>query len=64
MYCLGHIWSGEILLQLKLNRKLDISSFRTIYGRFSNSSIRERTTCLKLGLKSAKNVRKLEIQAT
>ena len=56
MYCLEHIWSGEILLQLKLNWKLDISSFTTIYGRFSNSSIRERTTFLKLGLKSAKNV--------
>jgi hypothetical protein len=64
MYCLEHIWSGEILLQLKLNWKLDISSFTTIYGRLSNSSIRERTMCLKLGLKYAKNVRKLEIQTT
>jgi hypothetical protein len=43
-----------------LDWKIGILTFPSIYGRPANSSRLERTTCLKLGLKSARNVRKLE----
>jgi hypothetical protein len=56
--------TSGILLQFKLRWKLEILRFSIIYGRHSNSSKRERTTCLKSRLNSAKNVQKLKIRAT
>jgi hypothetical protein len=35
-----------------------------MYRMLNNSSKQERTTCLKSGLKSAKNMQKLKIRAT
>jgi hypothetical protein len=52
-----------LLLRLKLGWKLDISSFPTnIVGLIIHPE--KKMMCLKSRLKSAKNVQKLEIQAT
>jgi len=65
MYCLGHIWNYRwnlVLIQGEM--ELDILLFPIIYGWFSNLSKRERMACLKLGLESDKNMKKIEIQFT
>jgi hypothetical protein len=51
-----YIW---ILLLFKLGWKLDIFIFLKIYGRPSNLSRQERTTCLKLRLKICQEYMKI-----
>jgi hypothetical protein len=56
--------TSGVLLLLKLRWELDISIIPTVYCRLINLCRREKTTCLKSGLKSAKNIWKLKIRAT
>jgi hypothetical protein len=51
--------TSGIVLRFKLGWKLDIPSFPTIYVRPSNSSRRERTTCLKSWLKLCQQCAKI-----
>ena len=48
--------TSGVLLLLKLRWKLDISIIPIVYCRLINSFRREKTTCLKSGLKSVKNI--------
>jgi hypothetical protein len=64
MYCLEHIWIhmyNFVVMQVELKTK-HLSRFSNIYSKPNNLFKRERTMCLKSGLKSAKNIQKLEIQ--
>jgi hypothetical protein len=58
--CLDFCRIEWILLRFQLGWKVDIHTFLTIYSKPANSYRKERTTCLKLGLKSVRNVWKLE----